>query len=451
MDEFRLAEGVYLTTGAKRGALHHTKSGNVFSINEAARRILEGEATNTRFCRQLVEMGLAIRGSTGTNENPSLPKQEIKLSFIWFEIISDDCNQRCIHCYAGSIPSSYDRGINIDPLNAKEPHPRHRKLTYQEWLRLIEEGYDIGCRKGQFIGGEPFLYRGETGETVLDLAEYACNLGYEHTETFTNATLLTPRQVARIKHLGLRIAVSLYSDDPNVHDGITRTPGSHKKTLAALERLRKAEVPTRVEVVLMRTNQATAESTIKLISEMGFESRPPDVLRPTGRGDDPALLPSPEVQVQYGLIAEPSFYANEGYLMRCCSGHSCLAGKLTITDTGDVLPCIFSRTQVAGNVIFLGSLKEVIAREPLQAIWHTTKDTVLVCQDCEYRYVCFDCRPISEAVAGDRGDYLTAPYPRCTYNPYTGEWAGGAWRLDEVGQPYYDRTIAPIAEAKEPT
>jgi hypothetical protein len=75
-------------------------------------------------------------------------------------------------------------------------------------------------------------------------------------------------------------------------------------------------------------------------------------------------------------------------------------------------------------------------------MWSATKDQVMVCRDCEYRYVCFDCRPLSEAAAAGRADYLHAPYPRCTYNPYTGEWSEGLWHVDEQGQPYYDRSKA---------
>jgi hypothetical protein len=84
---------------------------------------------------------------------------------------------------------------------------------------------------------------------------------------------------------------------------------------------------------------------------------------------------------------------------------------------------------------------------PTRRAWASTKDQVAVCKDCEYRYVCFDCRPLSEGAAGGRADYLHAPYPRCTYNPYTGEWRGGLWTVDEQGQPFYDRSLAPRIQA----
>ncbi len=92
-------------------------------------------------------------------------------------------------------------------------------------------------------------------------------------------------------------------------------------------------------------------------------------------------------------------------------------------------------------------LQKIVAGQKLEVVWKSTKDNVLVCRDCEYRYVCFDCRPMSEGVNQGRGEYLSAPYPRCTYNPYTGEWAKGVWRVDEKEKPYYDESLQPIIQA----
>ena len=139
---------------------------------------------------------------------------------------------------------------------------------------------------------------------------------------------------------------------------------------------------------------------------MGFSHRQPDVLRPNGRGDNQTIAPSKESVVQYGLMTSPNFVADKDALSRHLSGHSCLLGKITITDNGDVLPCIFSRNLSVGN-LFLSSLQEIIAGQKLETIWRSTKDSVLVCQDCEYRYACFDCRPLYDGVNQSKGEYLT--------------------------------------------
>jgi len=447
---YKLSEGVFFVKGAHRGAIYDTNTGNVYSINGVACQTLLGEVENPNFLENLRSQN--ILGSESAKELDYEDLQAIKqvfdLQFIWFEILSDDCNERCVHCYAESMPPTYRKELQIPLAQSEVPKPENsrRKLSAQEWRNLIDEGAKLGCRQGQFIGGEPLLWRGENGEDALDLAEYARSRGYDLIEIFTNATLLTEKKIRRIKDLGLKVAVSLYSIRPKVHELITQTPGSLTKTLRALELLKQYGVTTRVETVLMKVNEHTLEETEEWIQESGFNHRRPDPIRPKGRGDNPRLFPSKENAVQYGYKLGPNFRADLGTLSRYFSGHSCMAGKITITDEGDVLPCIFSRNMVTGNVVEAGSLSGVIFGAALQRVWNTTKDNVLVCQDCEYRYVCFDCRPLSQGVANGRGDYLTAPYPRCTYNPYTGEWGGGAWRLDENGKPYYDRELKPTIE-----
>ena len=221
--------------------------------------------------------------------------QKPKLQFVWFEIVSDDCNESCIHCYADSMPPAYRKAVRLaveeGSLNSGQTNER---LSVGKWKNLIEEAYLLGSKRCQFIGGEPFLYKGENGETVLDLAEHARKTGYEFIEIFTNGTLLTQRKIDRIKSLGLNVAVSLYSVEVEVHDKITNTPGSHKKTIEALRRLKEANISTRVEVILMRLNEHTVDQTQNFINEMGFSSNKPDVLRPKGRGDSLDLFKLPE-------------------------------------------------------------------------------------------------------------------------------------------------------------
>src|SRR5260221_4054839 len=424
---YSLQEGVYLVPGAQRAAVCDTNTGNVYSINAVAKNILLGQEENEGFVNNMKQANLS------NGENAQLVEKEqpkFQLEFVWFEIISDDCNERCLHCYADSMPPTYRKlqeGKTVSkqlpmfsPKDAEsEEQKQNFKLTADRWKELIKETYDLGNRSCQFIGGEPFLWRGESRETVIDLAEYAKQLGYEQIEIFTNATMVTPRDIERIKQLGLNIAVSLYSSDEAVHDSITRTPGSFRKTIKTLERLRDVGIPTRVETVLMKQNEGTIDTTNEFIANMGFSHRPPDVLRPKGRGGDVTIEPSAENSVKHGLMLGPNFSAPSGFFHRSVLGNNCLAGKITITENGLVLPCIFSRDKPIG-MVRKQNLEEVLDGK-IKSIWKTTKDDVLVCQDCEYRYVCFDCRPMSQGASQGIGDYKTAPYPRCTYDPYRGE------------------------------
>ncbi len=446
---YKLKDGVYFVEGASRGAVLDTASGLVYSVNGTASQIINYRLENDAYWEQLVQMGIAETCTSPSMSTIQPLKDTEKLKFVWFEVVTDDCNERCEHCYAGSMPRTYRKEMGLAELSLPilSSEPVRKKMTHTDWLHIMKEAYDLGCRSGQLIGGEPFLYKGENGETVLDLAEYLVNLGFSRVEIYTNATLLTLEKVTKIKQLGLNVAVSLYSSDPLVHDLVTRTPGSHAKTMRGIQWLKEAGVPLRVETVLMKVNQSTVAETQELKEKLEVGGRYPDPLRPKGRGDNPLLQPDFKHLVRYGLMLKPNFSADAETISHYSSGHSCLLGKITVTEFGDVLPCIFSRDNIVGNVLVAPTLESVLRGPVLTRIWRATKDGVMVCRDCEYRYVCFDCRPLSEGASIGNAGYLDAPYPRCTYNPYTGEWGQGLWKVAETGEPVYDRTAA--AEIQE--
>lgn len=90
-------------------------------------------------------------------------------------------------------------------------------------------------------------------------------------------------------------------------------------------------------------------------------------------------------------------------------------GKIAITSCGDVLPCIFSRNDIVGNI--KADNEDYLKNEIIKK-WSITKDNIEVCKDCEYRYCCHDCRPLAIGIYGN----MFSKYPRCCYNPYTGIW-----------------------------
>jgi radical SAM protein with 4Fe4S-binding SPASM domain len=309
-------------------------------------------------------------------------------------------------------------------------------MEHSDWVRIIRDVYSAGGRACQFIGGEPFLYRGKSGETVLDLVRVAKEVGFSSIEVFTKATLLDVEKIAEMKRLEVKVAVSLYSDDPNIHDSITNIPGSHAKTMESIRLLKHFDVQTRVEIVIMKANEPTIDSSLHLRETLGCNGKRPAPLLPSGRGSNRLIQPSFEILARYGLKRQPDFTSDISTLTHYVSGHSCLMGKLAFTEFGEVLPCVFSRGMLLGNILDV-EFRSIVNGESVRRIWGSTKDDVMVCRDCEYRYVCHDCRPLSCEMAAGNASYLTAPYPRCTYNPYTGQWGRGVWRVDGNGKPFY--------------
>jgi len=388
----KLSERCRFIPGAKQAAIYDFEKGNVYSLNKSAREIVEGAPDKFNFWKKLVEMDLVETGkqsrSLEVTESP-----RVGLEFMWLEL-TDKCNQKCLHCYASA-----------NDIVATEERPEIN------WEKIIAEGKTLGCNGIQFIGGEPLLFPG-----LLDLAQTAKDSGYEFIEIFTNGTLLDEGKVKKIKDLGINVAVSLYSIDPNVHDTVTTVLGSFQKTYRALELLREAQVPTRIGIIVMRQNQDTLVKTRETLRDKGFEVVGADVVRPTGRGSCAELLPKKEVVQKYALTTKPNFVTSEEQFYRNQYWNSCWAGKIAITSRGEIMPCIFARTHIVSRVE--NGLGGAINGEELQSLWKLTKDCIQGCRECEYRYACHDCRPLAEGATGN----LYAKNPRCTYNPVTGKW-----------------------------
>ena len=393
-----LISSCQFVTGAKCAAIYDLENNNVFSLNETAKNVIEGNIENTAFVKELKKIGLI-------NTNSIIPPKRkkfltpAKLDFMWLELTSK-CNLRCLHCYAkGEI----NNNLNNSDLDTKF------------WEKIIKEGSYLNCHKMQFIGGEPFLRK-----DLFNLADYAKENGYEFIEVFTNGTLLSREKIKTIKNLGLNIAISIYSYCQETHESITRVKNSFKNVLKNLEILKEEDVPTRVAVIIMKQNQGTITRTLNFLKRLGIASRP-DVVRPTGDNDFQSIMPCMEVLKKWCFVKEPNFSTSYEDFYYNQNWNSCWVGKIAITSNGNVIPCIFARNHVVGKLSDSISLTEVIKNKDLQYFWKITKDDVEVCKDCEYRYVCRDCRPLAEATYRD----LFAKSPRCKYNPYKGVWEGG--------------------------
>jgi SPASM domain peptide maturase of grasp-with-spasm system len=95
--------------------------------------------------------------------------------------------------------------------------------------------------------------------------------------------------------------------------------------------------------------------------------------------------------------------------------NTCLNRKLSVDAAGEIRNCP-SLPRSFGNARDT-SLHAALAREGFRDLWEINKDQVDTCRDCEFRYVCVDCR----AFLSDPGDRYSKP-SKCTYDPSTAQW-----------------------------
>ena len=116
-----------------------------------------------------------------------------------------------------------------------------------------------------------------------------------------------------------------------------------------------------------------------------------------------------------GQVHPGYFSINLGTFSEAQSFNTCLNKKVGIDVHGNIKNCPSS--QKSYGHIKTTKVLDAISQPGFQDLWKIHKDQIKVCKDCEFRYICTDCR----VYLTDSDDILSKP-GKCRYNPYTGEW-----------------------------
>jgi SPASM domain peptide maturase of grasp-with-spasm system len=141
-----------------------------------------------------------------------------------------------------------------------------------------------------------------------------------------------------------------------------------------------------------------------------------------------------------GIVHPSYFVANTPLYIESKKYNNCLNRKIGIDSDGEIKNCP-SMMNSYGNVGEV-SLKKAIEMKGLKDTWVINKDRIDTCKDCEFRYVCTDCR----AYLQNPSDIYSKPL-KCGYNPYSGIWEDWTMNfLSKVAIDYYK--LHPIIENK---
>ncbi|MCK8481928.1 grasp-with-spasm system SPASM domain peptide maturase [Psychroserpens algicola] len=117
-----------------------------------------------------------------------------------------------------------------------------------------------------------------------------------------------------------------------------------------------------------------------------------------------------------GEICPLSFVINVESFTESVNFNNCLNKKVAIDKDGYIKNC-GSQSESFGNVNDT-SLAKAISDSKFQKLWHLKKDDIEVCKDCEFRYICTDCRMFKK----EDSNVYSKP-KKCTYDPYSTTWA----------------------------
>lgn len=99
--------------------------------------------------------------------------------------------------------------------------------------------------------------------------------------------------------------------------------------------------------------------------------------------------------------------------------NGCLNRKISVDENGQVRNCPAMGKSFGDHRSVV--LSDIVAAPSFQRAWRARKDEIKVCQDCQYRYACTDCRAFLEDPGTDDSKPL-----KCGYDPYADSWTD--WR-----------------------
>jgi radical SAM protein with 4Fe4S-binding SPASM domain len=235
------------------------------------------------------------------------------------------CNERCVHCY-------------LD-------HEDHGEMTTAEIKDVLDQLAEAGVFFLTFSGGEVFLRR-----DFFELLEHARRLLF-NVKIKTNAVMIREAEAQRLRALGVdTIQISVYSHRPEIHDAITKLPGSFDRSIKAIRFMLDQGLKVTMANVLMTWNRHDGDGVQQLAAELGANYTVDPTITPKMDGDtsilslripgeeladvfhNPALVPNMEE-----FCAPPKPVSDDDLESYSCSaGHS----FCYISPYGDVYPCV---------------------------------------------------------------------------------------------------------------
>ncbi|MBV8053311.1 MAG: radical SAM protein [Acidobacteriaceae bacterium] len=297
------------------------------------------------------------------------------------------CNERCVHCY-------------LD-------HEDHGEMTTAEIKSLLKQLADAGVLFLTLSGGEVLMRR-----DFLEIVTHARRLLF-NVKIKTNGVMIREEEAKRLRELGVeQIQISVYSHQAEVHDAITKLPGSHKRTIEAIRFLKTQGLKVVIANVLMVGNVQDYTGVMALARELDVPYTIDPTITPKMDGDTSLLdlridgSDLQEVFHDHSLVGDaeefcappgpPGDDIMDGY--PCSAGHT----ACYISPYGDVFPCV-QFPLPCGNV----------RKESFGDIWRNSTQfrevrsirarDLTVCSSCAHVGTCTRCPGLAYMEGNMRG------------------------------------------------
>lgn len=182
--------------------------------------------------------------------------------------ITRRCGLRCKHCRGSARDCDYTD-----------------EFSTEECLKTIDSLASFSTPMIILTGGEPLMR-----EDIFEVAGYATARGCR-VVLATCGHLLTFEKAVQLKNSGvMAVSLSLDAATEDLHDCFRGVKGAYKKTVGAIECLKRAGLPFQINVTVSKINSEDLPKILEDAVELGASAVDFFFLVPTGRGSEIADL-----------------------------------------------------------------------------------------------------------------------------------------------------------------
>ena len=300
------------------------------------------------------------------------------------------CNERCVHCY-------------LD-------HDDKGEMTTAEIKGILDQLAEAGVFFLTFSGGEVFMRR-----DFLELVEYARRLTF-NVKIKTNGVMIHEAEARRLRELGVeQVQLSVYSHRPEVHDAITKLPGSLKRTIDSIRFLKSQGLKVTMSNVLMTVNRQDQAGTHALAKKLGVSYSLDPTVTPKLDGDESILRLRVRGHNLHEIFNDPELV---GDVEEFCAapppdddvmeGYSCSAGHTAcyINPYAEVFPCV--QFQLPTGNLRRQKFADIWYRSPqMNEVRSIRVKDLTVCSSCSHAGTCTRCPGLAYAEGSMRGPSST--------------------------------------------
>jgi radical SAM protein with 4Fe4S-binding SPASM domain len=351
-------------------------------------------------------------------------ENEVKNPHIISWNITLRCPLRCAHCY----------------VNAGE-REAEGVLSTGEAYAVIDQICELGKPVVILSGGEPLMR-----DDIFAIARYGTKKGLKMAMG-TSGILIDEKTARDIRDSGIRrVAISIDSADPKVHDTFRGLPGAWERAVAGIRHCTSTGIGVQINMTVLSPDIQVIKDVVSLGTSLGVKDYQVFFPVPIGRGDGVSWL-TPRVYEDLIRDVLVTYQGSDVNIRPTCApqfrriadalgisnllwGRGCIAGTryCRIFADGDVTPCPYLPAR-AGNVREI-SLKKIWNESPVFSVLRDPELLTGKCGRCGYQEICGGCRARAYKTGGGMTDMcggITRPDnpggdlcgedPWCRYEP----------------------------------